>query len=149
MPFTHDRKRRTTVGLDPQGSRSMPIVQISLCRGKSPAYRAALRDGIHRALCTTFDVPEADRFALVSEYAPEDFAYDPDYLGVARSQDLVMVQITVSRTRGVTQKKALYAAIAHNLAEAPGLRPEDVLVVLTENAREDWSFGQGIAQYVA
>ena len=126
----------------------MPLVQISLCRGKPPGYRAALRDGIHRALCATFDVPEADRFALVTEHEPEDFAYDSGYLGIERSQDLVMIRITVSRTRGVAQKKALYAAIARNLAEAPGLRPEDVLIVLTENAREDWSFGKGVAQYV-
>ncbi len=127
----------------------MPLVRISLCQGKPPAYRAALRDGIHRALCTTFEVPEDDRFSIITEHASDDFAYDSDYLGVARSPDLVMVEITVSRTRGFSQKKALYAAIAENLARDPGLRPEDVLVVLTENGREDWSFGRGIAQYVA
>lgn len=127
----------------------MPLVRIDLRRGKPPAYRAALRDGVHRALCDTFEVPPDDRFALVTEHEPDDFAFDRGYLGVERSDDLVIVQLTVSGTRGVTQKKALFAAIAGNLAAAPGLRPQDVLVILGENRREDWSFGDGVASYVA
>ena len=127
----------------------MPLVRIDLRRGKPPAYRAALREGVHRALCDTFEVPPDDRFALVTEHGPDDFAFDRDYLGVARSDDLVIIQLTVSGTRGLTQKKALFAAIAGNLAAAPGLRPQDVLVILGENRREDWSFGDGVASYVA
>lgn len=127
----------------------MPLVRIDLRRGKPPAYRAALRDGVHRALCDTFEVPPDDRFALVTEHEPDDFAFDRGYLGVERSDDLVIVQLTVSGTRGITQKKALFAAIAGNLAAAPGLRPQDVLVILGENRREDWSFGDGVASYVA
>ena len=127
----------------------MPLVRIDLLRGKPAAHRAALRNGVHQALRATFDVPEQDRFAVVSEHDPDDFAYDPHYLGVERSNDLVIIQLTVSRTRDVAQKPALYAAIVGNLAQDPGLRPEDVLVILTENGREDWSFGRGIAQYVA
>lgn len=127
----------------------MPLVRIDLRRGKPPAYRAALRDGVHRALCDMFEVPPDDRFALVTEHEPDDFAFDRGYLGVERSDDLVIVQLTVSGTRGVTQKKALFAAIAGNLAAAPGLRPQDVLVILGENRREDWSFGDGVASYVA
>jgi len=44
-------------------------------------------------------------------------------------------------------KRGLYAAIARNLAGDPGLRPEDVMVTLSETNRIDWSFGHGIAQY--
>lgn len=127
----------------------MPIVRIALRRGKPPAYRAALCDGIHRALRDTFEVPDDDRFAVVTEHDAADFHFDRGYLGVARSDDLVMVHLTVSATRGVTQKKALFAAIARNLTEAPGIRSEDVLVTVVENKREDWSFGRGLASYVA
>ncbi|RYC33078.1 tautomerase family protein [Lichenibacterium minor] len=126
----------------------MPLVRIDLCRGKTAVHRAAIRDGVYRALCATFDVPEDDRFAIVTEHNPEDFSFDRSYLGVERSDDLVVVQLTVSRTRGVAQKKALYAAIAHNLSDEPGLRPDDVLVILAENGREDWSFGRGVASYI-
>jgi hypothetical protein len=50
--------------------------------------------------------------------------------------------------RNDTLKRALFAAIARNLSNDPGLRPEDVMVALGENTRIDWSFGNGIAHYV-
>lgn len=127
----------------------MPIVRIDLLRGKPAAFRTAICDGVFRALNATYEVPERDRFAIVAEHDAEDFSFDRSYIDVARSDDLVLIELTVSRTRGVAQKKALYAAIARELAEDPGLRPDDILIVLTENAREDWSFGHGLAQYVA
>ena len=111
--------------------------------------RAALRDGVHRALVAAFEGPEGGRFAILAQHDPDDFVFDPSSLGVSRGADHVVIALSVSRTRGTVQKKALYAAIMWNLAEAPGLRPEDVTIIVTENGWEDWSFGRGIAQYVA
>jgi len=125
----------------------MPLVRIALRRGKSSAYLAALRNGVYEALHETFEVPQDDRFILVSQHEADEFDCDPGYLGIARSDDLVIVQITCARTRGVTQKKALYRRIADRLAADPGLRPADVFVNLMETGREDWSFGEGLAQY--
>lgn len=125
----------------------MPLARIDLKRGKPAAYRTALRDGIYEALRETFDVPENDRFMLVTEHDAENFDYGACYLGVARSDDLVIVQLTVSNTRSVEQKKALYKRIVERLAASPGLRPEDVLINLVEVAKENWSFGNGIAHY--
>jgi len=126
----------------------MPLVRIDLRRGKSAAHLTALRNGIYEAMRETFEVPEDDRFILVSQHEPDEFDYDPGYLGIARSDDLVIVQIACARTRGVTQKKALYRRIAEKLTADPGLRPEDIFVTLVETGREDWSFGHGVAQYV-
>jgi phenylpyruvate tautomerase PptA (4-oxalocrotonate tautomerase family) len=125
----------------------MPLVRIALRRGKSGAYLAALRNGVYEALRETFEVPPDDRFILVSQHEADEFDCDPGYLGIARSDDLVIVQITCARTRGVTQKKTLYRRIADRLAIDPGLRPADVFVNLVETGREDWSFGEGLAQY--
>jgi phenylpyruvate tautomerase PptA (4-oxalocrotonate tautomerase family) len=119
-----------------------------LRRGKSAAHLAALRDGIYRAMRETFDVPENDRFILVSQHDADEFDCDPGYLGIARSGDLAVVQITCARGRTTAQKLALYRRITDNLAVAPGLRPQDVFINLVETSREDWSFGNGIAQYV-
>jgi len=126
----------------------MPLARIDLKRGKSPEYRKAVIDGVYRALRETFDVPEGDRFMLVSEHDADGFSYDPHYLGMNRSDDLVVIQLTVSNTRGVEQKKALYRRIVERLAENPGIRPDDVLINLVEVAKENWSFGRGLAQYV-
>ena len=89
----------------------MPLVRISLRRGKSPAYLAAIRDGIYAAMHETFDVPEDDRFMLVTQHDAEEFDYAPRYLGIARSDDLVVIQITANNTRTVEQKQALYVVL--------------------------------------
>jgi phenylpyruvate tautomerase PptA (4-oxalocrotonate tautomerase family) len=125
----------------------MPLVRIHLRRGKSRTYIAALRNGIYAAMHQSFAVPENDRFILVSQYDAEDFDYDPGYLGIARSDDLVIVQIACNNTRTVAQKQAFYRSVADKLAADPGVRPEDVLINLLETAKENWSFGNGIAQY--
>ncbi len=125
----------------------MPLVRISLRRGKSSAHLAALRNGIYQAMRETFNVPENDRFILVSLHDADEFDYDPDYLGITRSDDLVIVQITCNSGRAVEQKQALYRGIVENFSAEPGLRPEDVFINLVEVAKENWSFGNGIAQY--
>ena len=96
----------------------------------------------------TFDVPEGDRFMIVTEHDRDDFVYGADYLGIQRSDDLVIIQITVSNTRNVEQKQELYRRIVERLTESPGLRPEDIFINLVEVLPENWSFGDGEAQYV-
>jgi len=125
----------------------MPLVRIDLRRGKSPAYIASLRNGIYEAMRDAFAVPENDRFILVSQYDADGFDYDPDYLDIHRTDDLVIIQITCNNTRGTPQKQAFYKAIVDKLTVDPGVRPQDVLINLVETAKENWSFGNGIAQY--
>src|SRR5579864_9411467 len=118
----------------------MPLVRVSLRRGKPAAYRKAILDGIYRAMRATFDVPEEDRFMTITEHDEADFAYSPTYLGIQRSDDLVMIQLTVSNTRGVEKKKALFRQIVANLTTDPGLRSEDIFINLVEVLPENWSF---------
>ncbi|MET3668006.1 tautomerase family protein [Caulobacter sp. 1776] len=126
----------------------MPLVRISLLKGKPPEYLRAIADGVHAALVETFAVPPDDRFQLIDQHEPGTFIYDPDYLGVHRTDDLVMVQIAASATRDTAAKQALYKAIVERLTRDPGLRPEDVMIAIIPNQREDWSFGHGLASYV-
>jgi len=125
----------------------MPLVRISVLKGKRPAWRQQLGEAVHEALVKTINVPLQDRFQLLSEHEPGDLVYDPGYLGIARSNDIVIVQITLSVGRTLTQKRALYRRIAENLARL-GVRREDVWVNLVEVAKENWSFGLGEASYV-
>ena len=125
----------------------MPLVRISMREGKSSQYRRAVADGVHGALIEAASVPELDRFQILTEHAAADLMYDPTYLGVNRSDDIVMIQITLN-TRAQAVKVALYKAIAERLAKNPGVRPQDVLVSLVSVLPEDWSFGDGKAQYV-
>jgi 4-oxalocrotonate tautomerase len=126
----------------------MPLARIDLRRGKPPAYRKAICDGIYRALRETFNVPENDRFLVVNEHDADNLIHANSYLGIAYSEDLVFIQITVSDTRTTETKQALFARIADLLTENPGLRKEDVFINLVEYKTENWSFGNGVAQYV-
>jgi len=92
-------------------------------------------------------IPEKDRFQIVTEHSAGDLIYDPSYLDIQRSDDVLLVQITLSAGRSVEIKKALYARMVELLAESPGIRKEDLFVSLVEVAKENWSFGNGIAQY--
>jgi 4-oxalocrotonate tautomerase len=125
----------------------MPLSRVSLRRGKPAAYRKAILDGVYRAMRAVFDVPDEDRFMTITEHDEDNFSYSKSYLGIARSDDLVMIQLTVNNTRTVEKKKALYRAIVENLTADPGLRGEDILINLIEVLPENWSFGNGIAQY--
>jgi phenylpyruvate tautomerase PptA (4-oxalocrotonate tautomerase family) len=95
----------------------------------------------------TFDVPHDNEFMTLTEHEAANFRYDPSYLGVSRTDDLVFIQITANDTRTLEQKKALFARIADLLGEGAGLRREDVFINLVEVAKENWSLGMGIAQY--
>ena len=127
----------------------MPLVRVALRKGKSPEYRRALSNSIHRAMVETIKVPEQDRFQIITEHDADSLIYDPSYLGISRSDGVVLIQIALSAGRTLEVRKALFARIAERLREGPGVRPEDVFVSLVEVAKENWSFGNGIAQYAS
>jgi 4-oxalocrotonate tautomerase len=125
----------------------MPLTRIDLRRGKSREFKAALAAEIYEAMRETFDVPEEDRFMVITEHDEDTFTFSRSYLGVERSDDLVIIQITANNTRTIEKKKALYARLVERLGRRPGVRPQDVFVSIVEVAKENWSFGNGIAQY--
>jgi phenylpyruvate tautomerase PptA (4-oxalocrotonate tautomerase family) len=125
----------------------MPLVRISLLKGRPAGLRRQIGDAIHRALVETISIPARDRFQILTEHEPGDLVYDSEYLGIARTDQIVIVQITMSVGRTLAQKRALFRRIAEHLA-ALGLRREDAWINLVEVAKENWSFGLGEASYV-
>lgn len=126
----------------------MPLVRINHPAGKPAAFRAAISMGVYQAMLDTFNVPADDHFQVLTESGPVAQIVRPlQYLGIVYSGDLTFIQITCNDTRTVEQKKALYAAIADNLTRNSGLRREDIFISLVEVKKENWSFGNGIAQY--
>jgi 4-oxalocrotonate tautomerase len=124
----------------------MPLVRIDVRKGKDVAYRQEIGRVVYEALVGV-GAPKDDRFQVISEYDADSFLFDADYIGVHRTDDLVIIQITWNEGRNPEQKKALYKAIADGLHSAVGLRREDVFISLVEVKKENWSFGNGIAQY--
>jgi phenylpyruvate tautomerase PptA (4-oxalocrotonate tautomerase family) len=126
----------------------MPLIRIDMLRGKPPKYRAALRDTIYETLRDVVGVPADDRHEVIAEYEPDNLNIAPEFFGVRRTADAILVQITINEGRTIDQKRALYVAIVAALQQRVGLRPEDVTINLLEVKKENWSFGNGIAHYV-
>ena len=125
----------------------MPFVRISMREGKPASYRRAVAEQVHQAIVEVANVPPQDRFQILTEHHATGLIYDPSYLGIDRTDDIVMIQITLNQ-RPQAMKLAIYKAIAERLSKDPGLRSEDVLISLVPVTPEDWSFGNGKAQYV-
>lgn len=125
----------------------MPLVRISLLANKSDAEKKNIADAIHQALVETISIPAQDRFQVITEHAKTDLIYDPNYLNISRTDGIVIVQITLSAGRSVEIKKSLYKRMVELLGETAGIRKEDVFINLVEVAKENWSFGNGEAQY--
>ena len=126
----------------------MPLVRVSHISGKSEAHRQALSRGVHQALVEAFGIVPDDYFQIITEHAAAIELLGPKYhLGLTYSADLVMIQITATEGRTMAQKKALYAGIAERLSREPGIRRQDIIISVIDVKREDWSFGNGVAQY--
>jgi phenylpyruvate tautomerase PptA (4-oxalocrotonate tautomerase family) len=125
----------------------MPLVRVSLRQGQPPSYLAAIGESIHQAMIETINVPRDDRFQIMTEHSADRLVYGPSYLGIARTDRVLIIQITLNLGRTLDQKKALYRTIADKLEREPGIRKEDVFINLVEVAKENWSFGNGIASY--
>jgi 4-oxalocrotonate tautomerase len=126
----------------------LPLITLSLEAGRSPDQKHQLAAAVYEALRSAIQIPENDRFVAIREHLSGDLIADPGYLGVARSEHPIFVEITLRRGRPVEKKQALHREIAQRMASTGFVRPEDVLIVLHENDTADWSFGNGVAQYV-
>ncbi len=123
----------------------MPFTRISLLAGKSADYLAAVSDSLDRALVECFDVPANDRFVAIHQHRPEELIFDRSYRGGPRSDDFILFHVTTGKARSNDTKRAFYRRLVAHLAEAPGIRPEDVMVVVANSTFEDWSFASGIS----
>ena len=125
----------------------MPLARIDLPAGKHAGYGRAVADVVYDAMIATLKAPKDDRFQVISEHGRDTLLIDPSYLGIERSADALIIQLTLNEGRTVDAKKAFFKAVADGLHERLGLRREDLLINLVEVKKENWSFGNGIAQY--
>jgi 4-oxalocrotonate tautomerase len=128
-------------------TNTVPLTRIDLAAGQSAQYRRTIGDVVYDAMIEVLNVPKGDRFQVITEHPPENFIYDPDYLGITRSPACVFIQVTLLAGRTAELKAAFYKAVADGLYQLLGMRREDVLINLVEVSRENWSFGNGEAQY--
>jgi len=125
----------------------MPLVRIAFKQGKGNDFGGRVGGIVHQAMVDTMKVPGDDRFQVITQGDQTSVVYDPQYLGIARTDGVVFIHITLNEGRTLEVKKAFYQAVADRLHADLGIRKEDVLISLVEVKKENWSFGNGIAQY--
>ena len=126
----------------------MPLVRIDMPAGKSAEYKRAISDVVYEAITGVLKAPEGDRFHVITEHQPETLFIDKHFLGIERTADAMIIQVTLRQGRSNEVKQAFFRFIAHTLHERIGIRREDVVINLVEDTLGDWSFGNGIAQYL-
>ncbi|HUP60831.1 MAG TPA: tautomerase family protein [Thermoanaerobaculia bacterium] len=127
----------------------MPLVRITLRKGRSPEFLRSAGDAIHDALVAQASVPADDRFQIFDEVEADRLIAHPSYGGVERTDELIIIEITLNAGRTVEIKRNLYADIVERLQSSVDVRPDDVLISLVEVAKENWSFGRGLATYAS
>jgi len=125
----------------------VPLVRITLRKGRSAEFLRDASNAIHEALVATANVPADDRFHVIEEVEAGRLVAHPSYGGVTRGEGLIVIQITLNAGRTPDIKRALYAEIAKRLEESVDVRPDDVLISLVEVTKENWSFGGGRMTY--
>jgi len=127
----------------------MPFARIDIVGGKSVDYKRTIGDVVYDAIVDILKAPANDRFQVITDHPPEEHIADDSYLGIKRTRDCVFIQLTLNSGRTLEQKKGFYKAVADGLHERLGIRREDVLINLVEVVKENWSFGNGEAQYAS
>lgn len=125
----------------------MPLVRISMMKGRPDGFGKKAGEIVYRTMVDTINVPAHDHFQIITEHDKNSLIYDPSYLGIRRTDGIVVIQITLNEGRTIDAKRALYRTIAERLHAELGIRMEDILINLVEVKKENWSFGNGIAQY--
>jgi 4-oxalocrotonate tautomerase len=125
----------------------MPLVRIDLAEGKPPEYGKEVGQIVNRALTDVMNAPKDDLFQIITEHPQAGLQFDREYLGIHRTDDCIFVQITLNTGRTVEMKQRFYKVVADGLHESLKLRREDIFINLVEVAKENWSFGNGEAQY--
>jgi len=125
----------------------MPLVRIAYLKGRPQGFGKQAGEIVYRTMVDTINVPARDNFQIISQHDPDMLVYDPEYLGIPRTDGVIIIQITLNEGRSLELKKAFYRKLAERLHAELGVRLEDVFINLVEVKKENWSFGNGIAQY--
>ena len=125
----------------------MPLVQIHLLQGKPAEFRRKVGEIVYQTMLDTINVPPRDNFQIISEHDKDSLIYDSEYLNIQRTDGILIIQITLNEGRTLERKKAFYKQLAERLHEQLGIRMEDIFISLVEVKKENWSFGNGVAQY--
>ncbi|ARU93984.1 tautomerase family protein [Tatumella citrea] len=122
----------------------MPVTRISTRHCYSREQLQTISDVLHRCLVAEFEVPPDDRFQIINQLTATEFSFDTGYLSDGRSEQCILFEITAGRPRSRVQKQQFYRMLTRELQQSVGIRPDDVMIIITFNSSDDWSFSRGV-----
>lgn len=125
----------------------MPLVRIDMVRGRDREAIRAIADTVYEVMREVFAAPAGDRYQIVHQHDPGELLVEDTGLGIERTDGVVVLQVT-HQGRDADQKQAFYRVLAERLDARGLVTPTDLVVTMTENTKEDWSFGHGRAQFL-
>ncbi len=127
----------------------MPLVRISFMKGKPQDFGRNVGEIVYRSMIDTINVPSKDNFQIITEHDRNSLVYDASYLDIPRTDGIIVIQVTLNEGRTLEAKKTFFRTVADRLNAELNVRKEDVLINLVEVKKENWSFGNGVAQYAS
>ena len=125
----------------------MPLVRIDLNKSYSSDISKKIGEIVYAAMEQEINVPKNDKFQIITRHDASEINIPDSYLGIKYTPGIIIIQITLNSCRSVELKKKLYKKIAEELHTKLHIRKEDVFIGLVEVDKENWSFGNGEAQY--
>jgi len=116
----------------------MPLVRMTIREDKTARYKQALLDGVHSALVRAFKIPEHDRHQILLELDSEHFEAPQSASG-----NVTLIEISAFKGRSNEAKKELYRIIVENLARDPGIRGDDIMILVHDLPLENWGIRGG------
>ena len=127
----------------------MPFVRIDTVKRPDSTFLPRAGKVVYEAMRATINIPDRDNFQVLTEHEPGKLVIDPGYMDIKRTDGFLAIQITMSEGRKPPEKRALMKELGKRLHDELDVRPEDVFINLVEVKWENWSFGNGVAQYAA
>ena len=125
----------------------MPLVKLDIIKGRPPQAIKSLADIVQAVLESHFNAPAYDRYQIITQHEPYEMICEDTGLGYQRTEKLVVVQI-FQQGRSAEMKQQFYKELARRLEEECEVGPHDLIISCTGNEKEDWSFGEGRAQFL-
>lgn len=125
----------------------MPLLKFHMYEGRTEKEITNILDVTHEAMVQSFNVPDSDRYQLVQEHKSYQMIIKDTGLGYERTNQFILIHM-ISKERTSDQMEFFYKNVAEALHNKCGISPTDIMFTTSPNEEGDWSFGEGIAQFL-
>src|ERR1700738_4457240 len=123
---------------EPKEGDVMPLVRIDISKTASCERVRDVGDAVYKARIAVANVPECDRFQVVTRHEPDEIIYPEEgYLGIDYTPDLIITQVTRVGGHSTDLRLEVRRRIVEICAEVLGVPKRTVLVEFTVHSGDE------------